>query len=451
MGQIGKMMDGRRLAGLVQQGFVEAGTGLRAPTSPGGTAWRVEVADSFEALERHRAAWDALLDALPDDRGLFFRLPWMRAMAPTYLGGRRRMHVLLAWCGDRLAGVAPMTVETRAWWRGGIRRAAFWGTVAGSSRMEGDFLVPDRQDVGPCMRAFAEALRDPRTGADWLDLQYFRDASHCREAFVTEAGLTPLHEEAMHTHWACLPASFEAYTATLKRAMLSKAQNRVRAARRDLGAWLECVDRLSPEDLAQVEALHVQRQTDLSSRGRERESLFLSPAERASYLERLERAAQDGSARHYLLKGADGRVLAFSLCFHAGRTLFFHLTAFDGALARYELGRVLMLLKIEAEIARGDTDRIDMLPGTTRVKEDFGNVVSGYRRYQGLRPGSWATRARWAAVCAERGVLALPAQVAGLGARLAQLRLALAPASSEGSSNPASSMLRSNSSTSVGA
>jgi hypothetical protein len=366
-------------------------TNTVAATAPQ-SGLRLTSVRSPDELAPHAQAYHALLARVPHGRGLFYRIDWLKALSSAYLLPGRRMHFLLAWRGDRLIGVAPMVIDQRPWSRGHVRRLSFWGGVPGSMRLEGDFLVADTADVAPCVRAFVEQFKAAGSPVDYVDLHYFRDASPCQAAFEAASGLRPVQTEDMVSHWARLEPTFEAYCATLKKSTLGKVMNRVRAAERDLGARLVCVSRLSDDELAQVEALHVQRQRELTGRGRERHSLFENPTERRLYHALLAQAAADGSARHYLLKSKEDRIIAFALCFHSGRTLFFHLTAFDSAQAKYEPGRVLMLLKVQAEIARGDTDHIDMLPGTTKIKEDFGNHTFTHHRYSAVNDASVVSR-----------------------------------------------------------
>lgn len=306
---------------------------------------------------------------------------------------------MLIWRGAAFVGVAPTVVSQRPWSRGHASVLEFWGAVDGSLRLEGDLLFPNASDAECGAQAVVRWLASSASDVDVMDLQYFREISTSREAFVAAARPDAVRLEPMRTHRAQMAAAYPEHLALLKKSMLSIVQNRQRAIERDLGAELVCRERLSDEELAQVEQLHIKRQQQLMAGGRERHSLFENAVERQCYRDMLEVAASEGVGRHYLLK-ASGKIIAFGLCFHKQRTLFCHVTAFDPDLGRYKLGRVLELMKTRAEIERGDTDVMDMLPGTTQVKEDFGTEVFLHIRYQGYcrrTMGSWVRQWLWVA------------------------------------------------------
>ena len=279
-------------------------------------------------------------------------------------------------------------VESRA-----RERAGILGAVDGSLLLEGDLLFPRASDAECGALAVVRWLASGASVVDRMDLKYFREISTSRNAFVAAARPDTVRLEPMRTHRTQMAASYPEHLALLKKPMLTNVQNRQRALERDLGAELVCRERLSDDELAQVEQLHIKRQQQLMAGGRKRYSLFENAVERQCYRDMLEVAANEGTGRHYLLK-ADGKIIAFGLCFHKQRTLVFHLTAFDPELGRYSLGRVFELMKIRAEIERGETDVIDMLPGTTQVKEDFGTEVFSHFRYQGYCRRTIGSRVR---------------------------------------------------------
>ena len=359
----------------------------------------VTVVRSIDQLRDLADTYQALLDRLPDGRGVFYSIGWLQAFAPMYLAEGRRFHFLLIWRGAALVGVAPTVVSQRPWSRGHASVLEFWGAVDGSLRLEGDLLFPSASDAECGAQAVVRWLASSASEVDIMDLQYFREISTSREAFVAAARPDAVRAEPMRTHRAQMAASVPEHLALLKKSMLSIVQNRQRAIERDLGAELVSRERLSDDELAQVEQLHIKRQQQLMAGGRERHSLFENAVERQCYRHMLEVAASEGVGRHYLLK-AGGKIIAFGLCFHKQRTLFCHVTAFDPELGRYKLGRVLELMKTRAEIERGDTDVMDMLPGTTQVKEDFGTEVFSHFRYQGYcrrTIGSWVRQWVWVA------------------------------------------------------
>lgn len=350
-------------------------------SEPDSSPLRITVADSPAALEAHRAAWEQLLEAVPDGRGVFFSIGLLRAMAPIYLLPGRRMHFLLVWAGERLVGAAPTIVDRRPAWRGGVRRLEFWGAVPGSMRFDGDLLVARADEAQACAQALARHLSGPRSPVELIELQYFRDVSPMRAAFAAGLRDARLQPEPMVSHRARLSADWERHAATLGRSMLGKTLNRQRAIERDLGARLVQRERLDEDELDQIERLHSLRQQTLEQRGRSRHVLFGRERDRLAYRAMLEQLAAEGHARHHLLKAGD-RVIAFALGLHRGRTFFYQLTAFDPEFSRHEPGRVLVAGMLRAEIDSGRTDLIDMLPGTTKVKQDFCNEHFGHQRLQ---------------------------------------------------------------------
>jgi CelD/BcsL family acetyltransferase involved in cellulose biosynthesis len=386
----------------------------------------VTVVHTIDQLREVADAYQALLDRLPDGRGVFYAIEWLEAFAPLFLTEGRRLHFLLIWRGAELVGVAPMVVSRRPWSRGHARVLEFWGGIDGSLRLEGDLLFPRASDAEAGAQAVVRWLTSAASNVDVMNLQYFREVSTSRAAFVAAARPDAIRLEPMRTHRAQMAASYPEHLARLKKSMLSIVQNRQRAIERDLGAELVCRERLSDDELAQVEQLHIKRQQQLMAGGRERHSLFENDMERQCYRQVLEAAATDGTGRHYLLK-AGTQIIAFGLCFHKQRTLFCHVTAFDPDLGRYKLGRVLELMKTRAEIERGDTDVMDMLPGTTQVKEDFGTEVFNHFRYQGYCRRTLGSRVRqWVWVATGKAGRAVK-RVMGRGARAIVESTASAP------------------------
>jgi CelD/BcsL family acetyltransferase involved in cellulose biosynthesis len=235
---------------------------------------------------------------------------------------------------------------------------------------------------------------------DFVDFGYFRDLSPTQAAFADAMGWAVGPVEDMRSFRAEIADGMEAYLARIHRTAWLKTCNRMRAMERDLGARLEVVSRLAPEDLDEVIALHTHRQEHHMQRGAVRHVLFECEPDRQAYLDLLDRLGRHGTARHFLLR-AQGRIIAVGLGFHSGRTLFCHLTAFDTSLAKYQPGRVLMLMRIEHSMAAGDTDVVDMAAGRTEVKADFATQVAGFRSISGVVPGAMTSTVRcgaWSAV-----------------------------------------------------
>ena len=168
-----------------------------------------------------REAYHALLDRLPDGRGVFYAIEWLEAFAPLFLTDGRRLHFLLIWRGAELVGVAPMVVSRRPWSRGHARVLEFWGGIDGSLRLEGDLLFPRASDAEAGAQAVVRWLTSAASTADVMDLQYFREVSTCRAAFVAAARPDAIRLEPMRTHRAQMAPSYPEHLALLKKSMLS--------------------------------------------------------------------------------------------------------------------------------------------------------------------------------------------------------------------------------------
>lgn len=357
-------------------------------------ALRVQVIRSIAELQRHQPAYDAFVDRLPQTARLFYSLPWLETCSAVYLTPQRGMYFLLAWQGDHLVGVAPLQLEQKSLLRGRVRRVFCWGNVHGSFMLEGAFLVPEPAHVEPCIAAFAAHLLDRRSGAvDYFEFNYLHAPSPLFDAVQRHFPAQFDKEEHMPSYQMALPASFDAYAKTISGSTLSKVRNRWRALQKAGQVEFLPRSRLSEAELEEVMQLHAGRQEVLRERGRARQSVFRETTPRATYLKLLEQSAVDGSARHYLLK-VDGHLVSFALGFHRGDTMIYHLVAFDPAWSRFEPGRVLLFLLIQAEIDGGQTRIIDALPGITKVKQDFSNAMRRYRSMAGVKPGSWRAAAK---------------------------------------------------------
>jgi CelD/BcsL family acetyltransferase involved in cellulose biosynthesis len=361
---------------------------------PAGAPLRVEVARSVADLRRHAAAYEAFAARLTQGGSLFYSLPWLEICTPVYVTPERGMYFLLAWQGDTLVGVAPLQLEQKSLTRGRVRRLFCWGNVHGSLMLEGRFLIPDAADIDRCIQAFAAHVLDPRSGAvDCFEFHYLDEQAPEFAAVQRHFRPQSAEPEEMPSYQMVLPATFEAYAETLGGSTLMKVRNRWRALQKAGRLEFLPVTRLSEAELAQVMQMHMGRQDLLRERGRTRQSLFQEPRLRDAHLRLLAQAADDGSARHYLLK-VDGTLVCVGLGFHRGDTMIYHLTAFDPAWGRFEPGRVLWFLMLQAEIERGQTRLIDALPGITKVKQDFSNASRSYRCLAGTKPHSLRARVK---------------------------------------------------------
>jgi CelD/BcsL family acetyltransferase involved in cellulose biosynthesis len=372
-----------------------AGPSTLAGAAARAAGLRVTVARSVAELRTQAAAYQALLQRMPPGTiGPFYTLEWLEILAPVYVTPERGMHFLLAWQGDTLLGVAPMQLEQKSLSRGRVRRLFCWGNQYGSLMLEGNFLIPEPGDVDRCMAAFAAHVLDTRSGAvDCFEFHYLREDTPVFAAVQRHFRPQASEPEDMPSFQVRVPASFDTYTATLSTGMLAGVRNRWRALQKAGRVEFVALQELAPEDLEQVMQVHSARQDALRERGRTRQALFQDPCTRAAYLRLLEQTARDGSARHYLIR-CDGKMVAFGLGYHYRGTWLFHLTGFVQEWGRFQPGRVLLYLMMQDLIGRGDTQLVDMLPGITKVKQDFSNLSPTYRCVSGTKTGSLRSRVK---------------------------------------------------------
>ena len=327
---------------------------------------------SEAALAPFDRDYRTLLARVPHGRGLFYQRPWLQAMAPVYLAGRRTMLFLLAFRGDTLIGVAPWCIERKPLTRFGLRRLTFWGADGGSLMLEGNVLVPDPADINHCMHAWRTHLfQEHRWQFDVIDFGYCREDTLGWQALKDSSPRAAVSSEILKTHLVDLPARFSDYCATRSRSGLSQLRRQERVlAQAHAVEW--CVrTRLSADEFEQVGALHAQRQRELATRRSvDRHAFFEDPQGRDAMSRVLRVAGEAGEARHYLLK-VDGRVAAFNLNFVFAGTQFFHSTAIDSTYAMASPGKLVLLRQIEHECTLGEVSTIDMMAGTTPLKASF--------------------------------------------------------------------------------
>ncbi len=365
---------------------------------------RIEKITSIEQLlGMHGQAYSTLIAGLLNGLSLPYCPEWMRSVAPLYLASNKRLFFLLAWRGSELIGVAPLMIEQKGLAAGRLRRLYFWGGIQGTlNNMTGDFLIPDTDNITPCLQAFKNYLYGASSKHwDFLELSYFSQASKNLPAFLQVFPHAASKTESMQTFIIDLPASFQEYCDGLPRKPFSDTK-RCRRKLYESGASIEIcqLQTLSPEVIAELSTRHNQRQDELRTRGAARYSIFHQPRERKAFLELLERAAASGMTRHYLLK-INNKLAAFFINFVTQDTLHLFLTAFDTEYSEFAPTKVLLLHVCENELVNLHTRRINLSTGESRYKREFSTQIVDnqhielitpylpgkvrYRLWQGLR------------------------------------------------------------------
>ena len=360
---------------------------------------RVKKIDSVAQLEPYRAAYEALLARLPGGEARHYAIESLQACASLFIGAHDRPYFLLAWQGKLLRGVMPLLLETRRWPR--PRRLHAWGAVHGLLGLDAELLVPPGAGARECMQAFATHLMGPAAhDFDVMELDSLREDGVLGQYFGAVFPQAERVVEVGVSHLIDLPASADAYRATLSASMLGEMRRCERRLAQTGQVEFCARSVLSDTELDEVMAIHSARQAELAEQGKERQPVFAAQRERDAMLRLMELDAHSGRSRHYLLK-VDGRTVAFSLGFACADVLVWHTTAFAPAQRKFGPGRIVAMRMLIAEIERGRTRCVDAAKGTTQIKLDLANRTTRHLQFRLINPASIVSRWRcksWAIV-----------------------------------------------------
>lgn len=341
----------------------------------------MEVVESFNALRQHASPYHELLDASLPDRAFFYRVEQMSAMASIQAGARRSLFLLLAWRDDMLVGALPLVLEKKSWSRARVRRLTLWGGDGSVTGMEGDIpLRGSDAESARTVQAFRDALAGPLADRfDELELGYLRGDSPALPLLASVFEHSVWSDEALTSYSVDMQIGAAQWSASRSRDRI----RRIKALKRRLEALgpVTVHERttLDAGELALIAALHGDRQSALNTRGKIRESPFADPEQRATLVNLLNTAAEQGKTRHRLLFAGD-HLVAFRLAFVEGTTMFAWMTAMHDGYAQYSPGSILLHEVIEREFALGAVHRIEMGLGHTFLKETMATHTVASRR-----------------------------------------------------------------------
>ncbi len=363
----------------------------------------VEVVEEETRLMELAAEWDELLDA-SHAPSVFLTWTWVSSWLET-LGSRHQLLAVTARdpSDGRLAGVAPLAIETR--------RTPPLPTHRALVMIGSGIAAPDHLDL--ILRRghdhAAEALWSAvmlRGGWDLIDLHGLRPGSHAADLIVRLPGGSRVSIRPSPCPYLQLPAAWDDFLSGLGRSLRQNLGRYGRKLDREAGARV--VERLvsapgeAEPTLLDLAELHRRSRAAGSTATAFHDDAMVEFHRRVAI-----RFAAEGKLRMHRLDVGD-RAAAIIYCFRHADVVSFYQTGYDPQLSRYGPGRRIMAIAIRSAIEEGAAE-FDFLRGDEPYKSHWGGavrydqrlVVSSSRRgrlvHAAMRIG-WAMRAackRW--------------------------------------------------------
>lgn len=364
---------------------------------------RISVIEDGSGFTSLRPQWDELL-SVSAANGPFLTWEWLYAWW-THLAGTARLHVIAAWSGDTLAGIAPFVVTQSAF--GWFPRVEFLGTgCAGSDYL--DLIVRPGYEV-PVLREVARALTfrqytarldhvpDVSLGAQLAERLRFDGWA----ASTLPGGTCPVIDLAGHT--------WDSYLATLGPAHRANVRRRLRGLDKAFESRFELVtdEARRREALSALCGFHAKRFEPEGG-----SSAFLTPTARAFHDEATRLMLERGWLRMYVLRlNDDLAAVMYGLRYNGN--FYFYQHGFDDRFQRHSIGLALMALTVRSAIEEG-TQTFDLLWGTEAYKSLWTRDARTLRRID-LFPAHFGGRIRRRAAETQRRLGPLARRVLTLG------------------------------------
>jgi len=336
----------------------------------------VSAPDRFEVVEPARAfgelapAWENLLRSSAADSP-FLAPVWLEAWWGAYGAGREPL-LVFARRGDAIVGIFPLQIATERW-RGRLplRTLRLFGDGTHDSDYL-DFIVP-RGEEETVLPAFWAWLRRAGSGlryevAQWNEIPDTSPAGAVIRRLVERDG-SLLEEHRVGCVVTALPASYEAYVASLKPRMRTKVRSLRRVLSEQHGAVFQRADEatLGPT-LESLFRLHERRWTLRGESG-----VFAAPEKRAFY-HAMGRALLSRGWLDLTTLVAGGTPVAHQCCIRYRDTAFLLQEGYDPDWEDRGVGNALRAMTIEAMIQDG-LQTYDFLAGVTSHKLSWGGTV----------------------------------------------------------------------------
>jgi len=264
----------------------------------------------------------------------------------------------------QLVAVAPFYIRRSRLGALGPRALCFLANdYVGSDHLD---LLIDSEYVQSAVETIVRLADQYRAEWDYIELFNSQEASPGFARLCQGFKALGMTERIMHVAgcpYAALPASFDAYLASVSTNLRYNFRRRRRALEREAG--VEFVALKSRSDI-QEHYGELLRLHGLRFGQKQMQSAFLLPGVQEFHAEALPRLAANGMARLYLLQ-SQGKAIAALYGFSVGKTFAFYQAGMDPAWSRLSVGLVMMGCAIEEAIRTGH-DEFDFLEGDQTYK-----------------------------------------------------------------------------------
>lgn len=287
-------------------------------------------------------------------------------------GAQRPLRILVARRAEQVVGILALYIDPARSMRVRLRMVRLVGT-GGATQPDDLGPVLARADEADAVAVLARAALD-LPGVDVWHLADIDPRSPLPAAFqaaAREAGLAPVVTIAERIAFLELPATWDAYLASVRRGRRWQLRRSRRRLEEHEGARFFVWDDPAKLDWA-VDRLAELHRMRFAASGSSRS--FSSTAYVQFHRNIIKSFFPRGWLRLYCLEAA-GEIRAMLYCYRFRRTVYLMQSGFDPEFSRYGIGKVLLGYALEHAIGEGN-EVFDFLRGEHRYKEE---LATGHR------------------------------------------------------------------------
>jgi CelD/BcsL family acetyltransferase involved in cellulose biosynthesis len=317
-----------------------------------------EINDYDEALELQEQ-WNEVLDR-SRDKNIFLTWEWLSTWWRHY-GKKRRLVILLAHEGERIAAIAPLMHSVYRLSGLRLRKIEFFAEHIDYR----NFILAEKK--AECLRLFLRHLNT----LDWDSLE-FRDIPESAESLTllrkiygNEHTLNELvSSKCPHLP---LPASWNVLAKHLSGNMRRNLRRRMKRLKENCTVAFTRQDEIDSlrQDMKTFFSLHQKRWASKGLRG----SFGRDPKFREFLLD-VARCFAEKKWLNLSFLTANDEPISAALCFEYNKVLYYYHPGFDPEYAKYGVGNLLIMCLMQDAIQR-DLNEFDFLKGDEAYKNDW--------------------------------------------------------------------------------